>query len=357
MQVIQTIQLTLIRPANVETANAVQPQVGIFVETGNAVQPQVGTFVETGNAVHPSVGATHAEQPTPYWSIMSLASSLIRYDDELKRRLEKLSRTYDLTTMKIFVAVECVGEQLVCGTYDKAKTPKWEVFLARAEACRLDLSKHEKNKEKYHEFVSSVPREEQGKAFHSAMLSFLQYKGAADIFGQISPKNAEELNSTFCGHLCKLFERKIEQWFDSFEAVSLRLTGHVKVSNFVRVLGGQVDALCRKGRLTYAVSLKVTTLDTPRPIDIAELCLYKVLLIQNGLGDPSEIRLCLLILHLTQDRPILRMWEYTPTDEMERSIREADIDKLIDAGKLSQYHEFWRENVHLVGPPTEDNVY
>lgn len=36
-------------------------------------------------------------------------TSLIRYDDEIKRRLEKLSRTYDLTTMKIFIAVECLG--------------------------------------------------------------------------------------------------------------------------------------------------------------------------------------------------------------------------------------------------------
>ena len=38
------------------------------------------------------------------------AASMIRYDDELKRRLEKLSRTYDLTTMKIFICVECLGK-------------------------------------------------------------------------------------------------------------------------------------------------------------------------------------------------------------------------------------------------------
>jgi hypothetical protein len=58
--------------------------------------------------------------------------------------------------------------------------------------------------------------------------------------------------------------------------------------------------------------------------------------------------MCLLTLHLTPEKPILRLWEYSPSAEMEDSIREADIDRLIDAGKLSQYHEFWKENVHVV---------
>ena len=44
---------------------------------------------------------------------MSEKVSLIRYDDELKRRLEKLSRTYDLTTMKIFICVECLGMAII----------------------------------------------------------------------------------------------------------------------------------------------------------------------------------------------------------------------------------------------------
>ena len=39
-------------------------------------------------------------------------------DEELKRRLEKLSRSYDLTTMKIFMTVEALGENNVYSTYD-----------------------------------------------------------------------------------------------------------------------------------------------------------------------------------------------------------------------------------------------
>ena len=45
-----------------------------------------------------------------HYTMSTSTTSLIRYDDEIKRRLEKLSRTYDLTTMKIFIAVECLGE-------------------------------------------------------------------------------------------------------------------------------------------------------------------------------------------------------------------------------------------------------
>ena len=49
------------------------------------------------------------------------ATSMIRYDDELKRRLEKLSRTYDLTTMKIFICVECLGEYFASERYRKLR--------------------------------------------------------------------------------------------------------------------------------------------------------------------------------------------------------------------------------------------
>lgn len=282
------------------------------------------------------------------------ATSMIRYDDELKRRLEKLSRTYDLTTMKIFICVECLGEELVTCTYNSARKTRWESFLQRKEACRLDLNKHEKNKVRYSEFLQHVSREHQGQQFYSAMLYFLKSKGAEDSFKQLNANY--EPNSSFCGNLCRLFERKIESWFDTFEAVAVKLTGHVKVSNFVRVLAGQVDALALKDGKVVAVNVKVTGLDTPRPLDIAELTMCKILLIQNGLANPATLRMCLLVLHLTEERPILRLWEYNPTDEMERAIREADIDKLIDAGKLSQYHEFWKDNMHQLGILSQDQI-
>lgn len=275
-------------------------------------------------------------------------SSVIRYEDELKRRLQKLSRTYDLTTMKIFIVVECLGDGRVCSTYNPEKRNKWDSFLRRREACRLDLDKHEKNRQDYTEFLTNIPREEQGKQFVSALTSHFYSKGAEDAFGQAKKYDQEEISATFCGHLCRLFERKINTWFQTFEAVAVKLTGHVKVSNFVRVLSGQVDALCRKDGCMYAVAFKVTGMDTPRPLDLAELCLYKSLVIQNGLADPENLKMCILALHLTAEKPILRLWEYSPSVEMEDSIREADIDKLIDAGKLSQHHEFWRENVHIV---------
>lgn len=281
-------------------------------------------------------------------SKISSTTSLIRYDDELKRRLEKLSRTYDLTTMKIFIAVECLGEELVTSTYNAGRKPRWESFLQRKEACRLDLHKHEKNRSRYREFLKNVSREHQGQQFYAAMLQMMKHKGAVDMFNPITPKSAETSELSFCGNLCRLFERKIESWWDTFEAVGVKLTGHVKVSNFFRVLAGQVDALCCKDGKTFAINIKVTGLDTPRPLDVAELAMCKILMIQNGLSLATNLKLCLLILHLTEERPILRLWEYTPTEEMERSIREADIDKLIDAGKLSQYHEFWKDNVHQI---------
>lgn len=284
------------------------------------------------------------------------ATSMIRYDDELKRRLEKLSRTYDLTTMKIFICVECLGEELVTCTYSVAKKARWESFLQRKEACRLDLNKHEKNKVRYSEFLKHVSREHQGQQFYLAMLQFLKNKGAEDSFKQLNAKTAE-LNASFCGNLCRLFERKIETWFETFEAVAVKLTGHVKVSNFVRVLAGQIDALTSKDGKIVAINVKVTGLDTPRPLDIAELAMCKILLIQNGLADPTTLKMCLLILHLTEERPILRLWEYTPTDEMEKSIREADIDRLIDAGKLSQYHEFWKDNMHQLGIMSQEQIF
>ena len=124
----------------------------------------------------------------------------------------------------------------------------------------------------------------------------------------------------------------------------------------MRVLAGQIDALSSKDGKIIAVNVKVTGLDTPRPLDIAELAMCKILLIQNGLADPAYVKTCLLILHLTDERPILRLWEYTPTAEMEKAIRDADIDKLIDAGKLSQYHEFWKDNVHQIGLFGQDQI-
>lgn len=287
---------------------------------------------------------------------MSSTVSLIRYEDELKRRLEKLSRTYDLTTMKIFIAVECLGEELVTCTYNSSKKSRWESFLQRKEACRLDLHKHERNRTWYREFLKNVSREHQGQQFYAAMLQMMKHKGAEDMFKQVTPKTDDTTETSFCTNLCRLFERKIETWWDTFEAVAVKLTGHVKVSQFVRVLSGQVDALCSKEGKTYAINIKVTGLDTPRPLDIAELAMCKILILQNGLGDPANLRMCLLVLHLTEDRPILRLWEYTPTEEMERALREADIDKLIDAGKLSQYHEFWKDNVHQIGIIAGDQI-
>lgn len=181
---------------------------------------------------------------------------------------------------------------------------------------------------------------------------FFNSKGASDTFEYINPSKTEELNYTFCGHLSHLFERKLDSWFDSFEAVGINLTGHVKVSNLVRVLSGQIDALCHRNGQMYVMNVKLTGMETPRPLDIAELCLYKALVIQNGLADPETVKLCFLTLHLRKDRPILRLWEYNPTDEMEKAIREADVDKMIDAGKVSQYHELWKHNTILLPGPT-----
>lgn len=282
-------------------------------------------------------------------SQMSLTTSLLRYDSELKRRLEKLSKTYDLTTMKIFIAVECLGEDLVTCTYNSAEKSRWESFLQRKEACRIDLQKDENKRQSYLEFLKNVSREHQGQQFYTAMLKLLKQKGAVDIFQQIAVKSNDASEFSFCGNLCRLFERKIESWFETFEAVAIKLTGHVKVSNFVRVLAGQIDVICFNDGKTCAVNIRVTGLDTPRPLDIAELALCKILTIQNGLALPTHLKMFLLVLHLKEERPILRLWEYLPTEEMETSIREADIDKLIDAGKLSQHHEFWKENVHHIG--------
>ena len=209
---------------------------------------------------------------------------------------------------------------------------------------------------RYREFLKNVSREHQGQQFYAAMLQMMKLKGADDAFKQLDSKFTDGNEQTFCGNLCRLFERKIGTWYDTFESVAVRLTGHVKVSNFVRVLAGQVDALCSKDGKIIAVNIKVTGLDTPRPLDIAELAMCKILMIQNGLADPLNLKMVLLVLHLTEERPILRLWEYTPTEEMEKSIREADIDNLIDAGKLSQYHEFWKDNVHQIGAFATDQI-
>ena len=46
------------------------------------------------------------------------SEAALRYNNELRMRLDKLSRTYDLTTMKIFMTVEAMGENNVYSVYD-----------------------------------------------------------------------------------------------------------------------------------------------------------------------------------------------------------------------------------------------
>lgn len=271
-------------------------------------------------------------------------------DEELKRRLEKLSRNYDLTTMKIFMTVEALGESNVYSTYDLEKKSNWSSFLPRREACRLDLTHHDKTRERYLSFLREVGREQQGKEFYHAMLALLINKGAVDLFPSSNSSNDSSYNeASFCSHFCKLFDKKFETWFDSFQAVNVKLTAHVKVSNFVRVLTGQVDLLCRKQGTLYAVNVKVTGMAAPRPLDVNELGLVKAMVIQNGLAPPEQVTCALLVCHLGEDRPVLRLWEYRPTAEMDNAIRMADIDSMIDAGKLSQFHELWRDNVTTSG--------
>ncbi|XP_005091195.1 uncharacterized protein LOC101851849 [Aplysia californica] len=280
--------------------------------------------------------------------MLSARNQIVPYgqDDELKRRLEKLSRSYDLTTMKIFMTVEALGEANVYSTYDLEKKVKWDPFLTRREACRLDLTHHDKTREKYQHFLNTVGREQQGKQFYHSMMTLLREKGVVDLFPHNNyGKHSDELDNSFCGHFCKLFDRKFETWFDSFQAINIRLTAHVKVSNFVRVLTGQVDLLCRKDGILYAINVKVTGMASPRPMDVNELCLVKAMVIQNGLAAPDRVICALLVCHLGDDRPVLRLWEYKPTTEMDRAIRMADIDNMIDAGKLTQFHEMWKENV------------
>lgn len=227
------------------------------------------------------------------------------------------------------------------------KKSYWESFLQRSEACRLDLTRHEKTREKYLAFLNKVGREEQGKQFFHAIMDLLQNKGVVNIFRHASLNTEKELDQTFCGHLCKLFDKKLDSWFDTFEAVSVRLTAHVKVSNFVRVLTGQIDLLCRKNGRLCAINVKVTGMTSPRPMDVNEMCLVKAMIIQNGLAAPSDVVCGLLVCHLSEERPVLRLWEYKPTAQMDRAILEADIDNMIDAGRLSQYNELWKGNLSL----------
>ncbi|GFR75902.1 hypothetical protein ElyMa_005786800 [Elysia marginata] len=283
----------------------------------------------------------------------------VRHNHELRMRLDKLSRTYDLTTMKIFMTVEALGESNVYSIYDPEKRSNWEVFLVRREACRLDLTRHEKTRDRYDHFLSSVGREEQGRQFFHSMIGLFMTKGAFDVFkhsgsnsnnnkgndNAIGNKYRHDLETSFCGHLCRLFDKKLDTWFDAFEAVNVRLTAHVKVSNFVRVLTGQVDALCRRRGMLYAINVKVTAMTTPRPLDLMELCMVKAMVIQNGLAPPDQVVLCLLACHLGPDRPVLRLWEYRPTHAMDTAIREADIDRMIDAGRATQHHELWTKSV------------
>ncbi|CAL1527201.1 unnamed protein product [Lymnaea stagnalis] len=249
--------------------------------------------------------------------------------------------------MKVYMTTLALGQDNLTSVYDPSVERKelWESFLIRKEACRLDLTRHEKTREKYHHFLTQIGREEQGKQFFHAMIMLLKSKGAVDIFKHTNPRHYPDLESTFCGHLCRLFEQKIGTWFDSFEAVNVRLTAHVKVANLVRVLSGQVDLICRKAGMLHAVNIKVTGMPTPRPMDVNELCLVKAMVIQNGLAHPDAMSCCLLVCHLGEDRPVLRLWEYRPTKAMDAAIREADVDNMIEAGKLSKLHEMWPQNV------------
>ncbi|KAK7493101.1 hypothetical protein BaRGS_00015622, partial [Batillaria attramentaria] len=283
---------------------------------------------------------------------MSVTSQQRQVAEELKKRLEKLSRHYDVDTMKVFMVVEALGESSLHAVYSPLRRVKWQSFLQRTEACRLDLARHDKTRESYLHFLTEVGREEQGRQWFQALIQLLHQRGAkprpSDQRGQDNPtsdnKKTVPLPSQpgdnggggggFCAHLARLFEKKLEAWFDSFQAVAVKLTAHVKVSGLVRVLSGQVHALCtRRGRL-HAVLVKVTAQDTPRPLDVAELCLAKVMVIQNGLALPEDLDLALLVLHVNATRPVLRLWVVTPSPEMETAIRMADIDDMIDAGRL-----------------------
>ncbi|XP_076445604.1 uncharacterized protein LOC143283304 [Babylonia areolata] len=361
--------------------------------------------------------------------------------EDLRRRLEKLCRHYDVDTMKVFMVVEALGEGALHALYGGGQRHHWEAFLRRQEACRLDLTRHDRTRDRYRHFLTKVGREEQGRQWFQAVLHTLHHMGAADIFSYLSnhaDNPASTFNNTtitttnnntitnnystnnklaitdlhsprrhegyryyllntnrkwetdphqypshshhhhqhppnpqlpfkvaaprhkdpallppqlpgadggqFCHHLVKLFEKKLEAWFDAFHAIAVRLTAHVKVAGLVRVLTGRVHALCtRQGRL-HAVAIKVTGQDTPRPLDVAELCLTKVMVIQNGLALPEDLDLALLTLHVHPARPVLRLWLLTPSPQMETAIRVADIDDMIDAGRLSPRHELWLNN-------------
>ncbi|KAH9500635.1 hypothetical protein Btru_077168 [Bulinus truncatus] len=290
----------------------------------------------------PSVDAAMSEPP-----INSRLVSVWHHDQLLQRRLDKLSDTYDLNTLKIYMTTVALGQDNISHVFDPAleRRELWETFLSRKEACRLDLARHEKIREKYENFLVDVDREEQGKQFFHSIIALLKSKGAVDIFRRTSTKYFSDLESSFCGHLCKLFDKKIESWFDAFVAVNVKLTAHVKVSNLVRVLTGQVDLICRKAGILYAINVKVTGMPTPRPMDVCELCLVKAMVIQNGLADPDAMVCCLLICHLGEDRPVLRLWEYRPTTAVDKAIKEADVDGIIDAGKVSKLCELWPQNM------------
>ncbi|XP_064595698.1 uncharacterized protein LOC135462215 [Liolophura sinensis] len=284
---------------------------------------------------------------------MSLTTDKGMTESMIRRRLEKLVRTCDSLTMKIFITIECFGEDMVNAHYSADRKALWEEFLDRKEACRLDINGHDKLKEKYDNFFK-LPIDDAGKAIHEAICTLLHSKGAADCFRQISPNNAAEHTKgpsrTFSKHLARMFEKKLDTWFSSFDAVAVKLSGHVKVSGFVRVLSGQLDMLATRNGFTYIVDIKSTSLDSPKPMDVVHLCLLKMLAIQNGLEDPNNVRLALLILHLHPARPVLRLWEYDPTVSMERALREGDIDKLIEAGRKSEHHELWKCNAVIVAP-------
>lgn len=74
----------------------------------------------------------------------------------LHQRLEKLARQYDVETMKVFMVVEALGEKNLHAVYSPDRKLRWQNFLSRQEACRLDLGKHERTRECYHKFLHEV---------------------------------------------------------------------------------------------------------------------------------------------------------------------------------------------------------
>lgn len=61
-----------------------------------------------------------------------------------------------METMKVFMVVEALGEDSVHAVYSASCRSKWQSFLSRQEACRLDLSRHDRTRERYQQFLNKV---------------------------------------------------------------------------------------------------------------------------------------------------------------------------------------------------------